>query len=605
MPDELKKGWVRDTRRKTIQRRFDGLPSDKTLHKARLVPLSSKPRSHAQQVYIPIRWTGKKNTKPKLEVPVKEKYRPPCRGVPITADSEKQEIAKQLLSSQSFKTASVSMHRILDIISGQTQQGHAQGAPHVTKSEHQRHDVIYSQGSIAAPGVFFIFDGQVKLSRRSEQAVMDQMQRKLFVIGAFNGISDDESNALRKPKSSEKEWELATLGPGNFIGLNDGLAGGHYLDTARSYLCAKVIFIPADVLGSRLQDVRPSILHDLQASALSRDRQFERVLALFEEGHGEDKKHDTDNVRLSIDWKKKKMDTGLSHVTAPVFKAEGEKRYFRSRGSDVAYAGPYAFKPGEVPQINPDIMVAPTDRTAMQFLHTGKTFGRPKESGLGPDLRLPPRSDMSGTRIGRLYQRLWENCSANTWATLLDMQVLDQETYPISTDSLQTRSASCADPSFRALVMTPEGVRANKASETENTDEEHVRRAEILRKVPTLNLYKATMQQPSQPQAALTERPSTESGRSRSARAEAFQFLETDRFQSHQTPFHELGDKQRRRPMTSRSTVTGRHVAATRLDFRASPSSAAASQEIAWSESPAHRASPSLYIARTSLTPRV
>lgn len=511
---------------------FTGLPSDKSVHKARPIPRSSR-KVEIQTSQAPrIRWAGRKVPDRKVEPPpAKAAYRPPHDGE-ITSHEERHGIADMVLDSKPFRGSTMSKHRLVEAMHPNATLGLA--APHITQSDHYKHyqEVIYSQGEKGVPGVYFICQGQVKLSRKSEQTLMDEMQRKLFVVGAFTGMSDDENNALRKPKSSEKEWDLVTLGPGDFFGLG-GLREAHHVDTARTLWFSNIIFIPMEILQTKLHDVKEAVLQHLEASALSRERQFARITALFEPGAKQEKQEEKEPVRLSIEWGgKKKLDTGVSHVIAPVAKAEYEKRYFRSRSSDVAYAGPYGFRPGEVPQLNPELVAAPTDRTAFHFLNTKETFSRAKEPGSGPDLRLPPKSELPGTRVGRLYYRLWENCTADTFGVLQRMQGVGEESAVTPADSLS---------SPRPGDQQTEEMLAGEAAQQQRTSN-----------VPSLDLTQAAL--PIQdPWPSVSERPVTEPGRSRSARYRA-EGGGGDSDRMHATVIT-LSLKEKKRPMTSRPAM--------------------------------------------------
>jgi CRP-like cAMP-binding protein len=509
---------------------FTGLPSDKCVRKARPIPRSSRAVQSQVSQAPPIRWTPRKPMEKKVEPMVKVVYKAPHNGDLISLE-RRHQIADMILSSQPFKGKPVSKHRIVEAMLPHVPLGLA--APYISESNHHKHyqEVIYSQGEKAAPGWYFICQGQVKISRKSEQTVMDDMQRKLFAVGAFTDMSDDENNALRKPKSSEKEWDLATLGPGDYFGFG-GMQGGHHVETARILWFANIIFIPMEVFLSKLQDVKDSLLQHLEASAQSRQRQFARVTALFEPGANDEKLDEKEPVRLPSDWGgKKKLDTGLSHVITPVTKVESEKRYFRSRSSDVAYAGPYGFKPGEVPQINPELVPAPSDRTAFQFLNTKETFSRPKELGSGPDLRLPPKSQTPGTRVDRLYYRLWENCTADTFKLLQRMQGLDDETL----QEIAVAPASCPS-TYRPMDQQPGEMLANEAAQPPQ-----------FSRVPILDLQQAMIPTQDTWPSLATDRPVTEPGRSRSARYRA---------ESGTPTVINLSLKDTRRPMTSRPAIS-------------------------------------------------
>jgi len=549
---------------------FTGLASDKCLFKARPVLCQTEDKQQ-------IRARRPCNAKKDETIRERVNYKPPVNGTLISVEDERHDIGKLILNSPPFHGYAVPMARILDVLAGTT---HVPGAPYVTKSEHHRHDVIFAQGATAAPGAFFICDGHVTLFRRSDRALMDHMQHKLFVIGAFPEMADDQSNALRKPKSSEKEWELAKMGPGSLIGLGGMVRGGYYVDTARAHLYCKLIFFPADVLSARLLDVKASVLKWLVESAESRNRQFARVQALFEnEPSAEDKTDKT--PRLSIDWqsaKSKPMDTGLKQVTPLVLKAEGEKRYFHSRGSDVAFAGPYPFKPGQVPQINSDLLASSSDRTSFQFVNTRKSFSRSREPGSGPDMRLPSACEMPGTRVGRLYHRLWDNCTPSTLNMLLDMQVLDE------TDET---SSMCNPVSPRPMVQKLKHAFLEQQREVSPN-------AALITNVPRLDLYRTLLQTPDSPRS-LTERPTTEPGRSRSEKYKITNLREA-------VPLIVV---EHRRPLTSRPTATDRYADrfASRFHFPLARANSAARRSIAWSGTlDRENRPPSEYIARKPLT---
>jgi hypothetical protein len=164
---------------------------------------------------------------------------------------------------------------------------------------------------------------------------MDHMQQKLFLTGAFTGM-DDEKNALRKPKSSEKEWELATLKRGECFGLAGLKDEAHYIDTARAFRFAKLMFMPIEVLMERLKDVKAPLLKELEEQAQSRGRQFDRVSALFapqkDAGDEEEKERALIQEQLNKVFeahsnpKLKKLDTGLSQVIPPVLQAKATAR---------------------------------------------------------------------------------------------------------------------------------------------------------------------------------------------------------------------------------------------------------------------------------------
>jgi len=560
---------------KSGAKKFPGLPSERSLHKARPVPLSSRPQASQQVVHTPVRWLGRQNAIRRAEaepVPDRVLYKAPLNGVMIAAEGERLEIARLMLSTPPLgyhcqgKTEcrcifgedgrlqehraecpvkSVPMHRILDLLAGKSTGASIPSAPHVTKSEHHRQDLIYSQGAQSIPGVFFICEGRVKISRKNSKPLMDNMQAKLFVIGAFPGVSDEE-HALRKPKSSEKDWDLGTLGPGSFFGL--GGLNETYADTARAHQFSKLIFIPADVLSARLNDVKSAILQVLEDAARSRQRQFVRVTALFEPCENV-----KDDSRHSVATKRKMLDTGISNVKPPVVKTHGERRYQRSRGSDVAYAGPYGFRPGEVPQFNPDLLATPRDRTAFQFIQVQKTFSRPKEPGAGLDLGLPPKCEMPGTRVARLYDKLWDNCTQNTWNMLLDMQ-----TVPETVASLGKKADG------------EDERHSEERLERENGAEPHDEG--LLTKVPTLDLYQSSLPWDD------GERPTTEPGRSRSARTSITNLRDAS---------GDIGARQRR-PMTSRphAEPRGMELTGKRFDFPFPRSSDAARRAVAWSGPP-------------------
>jgi hypothetical protein len=287
-----------------------------------------------------------------------------------------------------------------------------------------------------------------------------------------------------------------------------------------------------EVFLSKLQDVKDSLLQHLEASAQSRQRQFARVTALFEPGANEEKLDEKEPFRLPVEWGgKKKLDTGVSHVITPVTKVESEKRYFRRRSSDVAYAGPYGFKPGEVPQINPELVPAPSDRTAFQFLNTKETFSRPKEPGSGSDLRLPPKSQIPGTRVDRLYYRLWENCTADTFKVLQRMQGLDDE------KQKEIGVAPASGPSTQPTTdQLPGEMLANEAAQPPQ-----------FSRVPILDLQHAMLPTQDTWRSLATDRPVTEPGRSRSARYRA---------ESGTPTVITLSLKDTRRPMTSRPAIS-------------------------------------------------
>ena len=516
-------------------------------------------------------------------------YKAPLNGELVAAEGERHDIAKLMMSTPPLgyhypenkdcrctfgedrrlihhrvecPVKSIPMPRMLEILTGKTHGAFVPSAPHVTKSEHHRHDVIYSQGAQSMPGVFFICDGRVKLSRKNSQGLMDNMQSKLFVVGAFPSVSDEE-NALRKPKSSEKEWELGILGPGNFIGLG-GLKETSYADTARAHMFAKLIFIPADVLSGRLHDVKNAILQVLGDAALSRQRQFERVTALFQPqecADGEKKDY-------GVPAKRKKLDTGLLNVKPSVVRAHGEKRYQRCRGSDVAFAGPYGFRPGEVPQFNPDLLAPRRDRTAFQFLKMQTSFSRPKEPGTA-ELGLPPKCQIPGTRVARLYDRLWDNCTLNTWNTLLDMQVLPEHDVA-SQDNGVHQIRQVSSPMERKLEEARE----------HNTDNAQQHQG-LVTNVPTLDLYMASLPWDE------GERPVTEPGRSRSARVKREGISITNLRDTPNDPVSGAETTQRR-PATSRPHAPPKSLEqmSKRFDFPLPRSSEAARRAIAWSGPP-------------------
>jgi hypothetical protein len=306
---------------------------------------------------------------------------------------------------------------------------------------------------------------------------------------------EDENNALRKPKSSEKQWELASLGPGDFMGLSL-LPGESYVETARADRFVKLLFIPGEVLGDRLKDVRASIKQAVEASVLSRERQFERLQALFEGRQSEDPESQEEKdgkeaekaMRFSLNMKAKNIhekgiafSAAVNKTVVPVIKGEGEKRYFTNSIGGVAFAAQYNFKPGQVPTINPKTIVAPTDRTSFNFLKTKNTFGRPRAPGSGPDLRLPPACERACTRVDKLYQRLWNECTPEVWDALLTAQLVDESNSPI----------------VRAPLASVEG-RSSPSSPLHN-----------LKVVPTIDLNRISRMTEGKRERAHTARPVT------------------------------------------------------------------------------------------------
>jgi len=478
------------------QNLFTGLASDKVLFKARPPPV----RHEDEAPVVLHRWKGRASLQVFTQTDFNRVlYKPPLNGVLITSEDERHVIGKLLLNSPPLKVLSVSMNRVLDILAGEDVKPlHVRGLPHVTKSEHYQKDVIFAQGSPAAPGVFFVCEGRVSLFRKGSKALMDRMQHKLFLVGAFPGM-EDESKALRKPKSSEKQWELASLGPGDFMGLSL-LPGERYVETARADRFVKLVFIPGEVLGDRLKDVRASIKQAVEASVLSRERQFERLQALFEGRQSEDPESQEEKdgkeaekaMRFSLNMKAKNIhekgiafSNAVNKIVVPVIKGEGEKRYFTNSIGGVAFAAQYNFKPGQVPQINPEIIAAPTDRTSFNFLKTKKTFGRPRAPGSGPDLRLPPACERACTRVDKLYQRLWNECTPEVWDALLTAQLVDESNIPI----------------VRAPLASVEGIPSSPLHD--------------LKVVPTIDLNRISRMAEGYRERAHTARPVTAPNRAR------------------------------------------------------------------------------------------
>ena len=419
--------WVHPRMRVQLDKPFIGLPSDLSLHKARRVPLKCRKGNATAQYRPPLRWISRR--KPAAEAaPPRIVYKAPLDGLPVTEEADRHSIVEAFVRSPSLQTSALSSQRFIDVLVGAT-KAHAQGMPHITKTEHSRNEVIFVQGEQEAPGVFLICEGHVKLSRKNKDVPMDRIQYQLFLTGAIELGFSAEENLLRKPKPSEKEWELSTLGPGSFLGSGGILGDGCHSDTARAHLMAKLVFIPLEILENKLKEAWTLVQQDLELAEQSRQRQFARLVKLFvpaEEPKELANEQDDDPRGLFREHRRRKTDSGMLHVTAPILKAESktctEKRYFR-RSADVAFAGPYSFKPGEVPLFNPELGVEQRRfQSKYKFLSHQNDMRKRSDAAS----REVSRCDLPIQRVDRLYQNLWDSCMPSTFRMLMDMQTLEK-----------------------------------------------------------------------------------------------------------------------------------------------------------------------------------
>jgi hypothetical protein len=208
----------------------------------------------------------------------------------------------------------------------------------------------------------------------------------------------------------------------------------------------------------------------------------------------------------------------------------------------------------------------------MHFLQMQNTHSRPKEPFSGPDMRLPPCCEKPGTRIHRLYQRLWEDCTPDTWKMLLDMRTVEHS------DSSAEAGAVQSSPG-PIMVKHIEESFAQEASVPAPAPRAHPESATI-KSVPTLDLYKATYTDDLR--GAVTDRPVTEPGRSR----EPNNMQDTPRSSTSFVAFEYRRSQVPKRPMTSRPTTYSGNQIASRFDFPVPRASSAARRSVAWSGAP-------------------
>eukprot|EP00960_Hanusia_phi_P051309 760719-Hanusia_phi.AAC.1 len=249
-------------------------------------------------------------------------------------------MAQFLASTPWFQKCAIPSSRILDAITY-----YDNGGSRFVQVEYRRGHVLWQQSKpVNKNGIYFVYTGSVKFVRKSMNAYVDALQQSLIAKGAFDKVLDLK-DAFRQPKSSDKEWEVGTAVEGDMVGEEAITEQEVYQDSARVENYAKLIFVPLDVFATRLIDVNDHLQAEACLRVRARNRQFDRIQAVFQREAEAQGGRSYSPVR-----DRKTVDSGEYDRMSMITKDLHVKRYFR-KNSGLIYSGTLCLRPGEVPAV--------------------------------------------------------------------------------------------------------------------------------------------------------------------------------------------------------------------------------------------------------------
>ncbi|KAJ1490227.1 hypothetical protein T484DRAFT_1777777 [Baffinella frigidus] len=325
------------------------------------------------------------------------------------------EIARFLAESTALAECAIDPERLLEIIASSANAGTKDGKQRIWQTTYKVPHTLWSEGdAIAHRGIFMVSAGTAQVSRRVR---LEKIQKKLLLTGAIEAA---QNSSLRQVRSATHDVPLAERTKGDVLGDEIFLKAENHSETVTVAAHTSVVFVPEELFfpAGRLAKAGPVLSKVAKQRASSRGARFAHLIEGLDTGsnHRQTERHNAEMQRQTLNYalfnKKPTERKGAAVEKARVHKGSS-RRFFRHGG--LVFCQGQGFAAGDVPVIDPYVGKGKRAGQALAFVQIRETFRAPSGA-------LPPPSDLPATRVGNMYQRLWDNCSHETMQMLQELQ---------------------------------------------------------------------------------------------------------------------------------------------------------------------------------------